>query len=170
MPPMNESPFQGLSLRDARDEDAGGLIDLIARCFADYPGCLLDVDGEMPELRAIATELEKLGGRFWVVTRGEEIVASVGAVPSPDGEGIELRKLYVAHVVRRRGLGRALCELVEEEGHRRGLSYVDLWSDTRFLDAHRLYRKLGYEDTRRTRELHDISDTVEYYFRKPIER
>lgn len=166
---MSDSPFQGLTLRAARDEDADGLIDLIARCFADYPGCLLDVDGEMPELRAIATAFAELGGRFWVVAEGDEVVASVGAVPTRDGEGLELRKLYVSHSVRRRGLGRALCHVVEDEARRRGLGYVELWSDRLFLDAHRLYRRLGYEDTGRTRELHDISNTVEYYFRKAVE-
>jgi hypothetical protein len=45
---------------------------------------------------------------------------------------------------------------------------MELWSDTRFLDAHRLYERLGYRRTGRTRELHDLSDTVEYEFDKPL--
>lgn len=55
-------------VRDARDTDAEGLIALIDGCWSEYPGCILDVDGELPELRAIATYFAGLGGRFWVVS------------------------------------------------------------------------------------------------------
>ena len=40
-----------LQIRDARDDDEPGLIALIAGVFAEYPGCVMDVDGELPELR-----------------------------------------------------------------------------------------------------------------------
>ena len=43
---MNE-----ILIRDARDDDGDALIALIETCWADYPGCFLDVDGENPELR-----------------------------------------------------------------------------------------------------------------------
>jgi len=46
---------QAPAIRVARDDDEAGLVALIGGCFAEYPGCLLDVDGEIPELRAVAT-------------------------------------------------------------------------------------------------------------------
>jgi hypothetical protein len=42
-------------IRPGRDSDAAGFIALIGACWAEYPGCVLDVDGELPELRALAT-------------------------------------------------------------------------------------------------------------------
>jgi len=157
-----------LRLRPARDDDADGLIALIGDCFAEYENCVLDVDGEIPELRAIARWAAELDGRFWVVERRSRVVACGGLTPAPTQGGIELRKLYVAADARRRGLGAHLCGLVEEEARRRRARFIELWSDTRFLDAHRLYQRLGYLRTGETRELHDLSDTIEYHFRKAL--
>ena len=50
-------------LRPARDSDSAGVIALIGRVFAEYPGCVLDVEAEEPELRAPATHFD----RFWVL-------------------------------------------------------------------------------------------------------
>ena len=155
-------------IRDARDADAEQLIELIGRCWSEYPGVVLDVDGEVPELRAIATAYARIGGRFWVAEATGRIAASVGAVPSALPGGLELRKLYVAREARRQGLGARLSGLVEAEARARGASFVDLWSDTRFKDAHRLYERLGYLRGAQTRELHDISRSVEYYYRKEL--
>ncbi|MGZ4618494.1 MAG: hypothetical protein ACXV3F_07160 [Frankiaceae bacterium] len=41
---------------------------------------------------------------------------------------------------------------------------VELWSDTRFANAHRLYERLGYVRTGRRRELHDLSRSTESEF------
>ena len=79
--------------------------------------------------------------------------------------GVALHKLYVARAARRQGLGTRLCELIFEEARRRGATFVELWSDTRFLDAHRLYENLGFVRGPETRELHDLSDTREFYYR-----
>jgi len=40
--------------REVSDADSAALIELITTCFAAYPGCVLDVDGEEPWLRAPA--------------------------------------------------------------------------------------------------------------------
>jgi hypothetical protein len=49
-------------LRPGRDDDAAGFIDLIAGCWAEYPGCVMDLDGEVPELRALASHYAGQGG------------------------------------------------------------------------------------------------------------
>ena len=41
-----------IDIRPGRDSDADGFIALIGACWESYPGIVLDVDGEMPELRA----------------------------------------------------------------------------------------------------------------------
>ena len=207
---MPTSPRSSLPLpliRDARDDDADQLIALIGGVFAEYPGCILDVDGEIPELRAIATAFRDQGGRFWVAEDAARVVACVGYKPKLSGvappEGrvggaapswaagpaggvggaapswaagpagpftgpavpVELCKLYVAREGRRRGLGSALCGLVEKEARARNAAYVELWSDTRFLDAHRLYEGRGYVRGPEIRPLHDRSNSLEYHFR-----
>lgn len=181
---MRPVPFP---IREAVDDDGPQLIALIGAVFAEYPGCLLDVDGELPELRTIATSFRAWGGRFWVAEDGGRVAGCVGfkdpesAVSGAGGApeaargaggrreaGVELCKLYVAKDARKRGLGGALCALVEAEARARGAGFVELWSDTRFTDAHRLYERRGYVRGPETRALHDISDSVEYYFRLPL--
>ena len=157
-----------ITIRAAEDSDEAGLIELIGGCFATYENCVLAVDEEMPELRRMASYHAEIGGRAWVATDGEgAIVGSVAALPA-GADGVELKKLYVASRARRRGLGARLCGLVEGFAAERGASFVELWSDTRFLDAHRLYERVGYVRDGRTRELHDLSGSVEYYFRKTL--
>ena len=95
------------------------------------------------------------------------VVGSAGLLPA-GRDGTELKKLYVLDSARRGGLGGRLCALVESEARSLGASYVELWSDTRFKDAHRLYERQGYVRGPTTRELHDLSATVEYYFRKDL--
>lgn len=155
-------------IRDARDNDAEPLIVLIGGCFAEYPGCILDVDGEMPELRAIATFFRQYDGRFWVAEEDTRVVGSVGVLPAHSSQGMELRKLYVAQAARRQGLGGRLCDLAEATAQACGAAFIELWSDSRFIDAHRLYERRGYERGYDTRVLHDLSQSVEYYFRKPL--
>jgi putative acetyltransferase len=157
-----------IHIRDARDGDAEGLIALIGGCFAEYPGCLLDVDGELPELRAIATAFRGWGGRFWVAERAGRVVGSAGFTPGKKVGYAELKKLYVERSCREIGLGGALCRLVETEAKKAGYSHIDLWSDTRFTTAHTFYVRRGYERGPTTRELHDSSDTVEYSFEKNL--
>ena len=178
----------GICIRDARDDDGPALIDLIGSIFAEYPGCVLDVDGEAPELRAIATHFAHRRGLFWVVEDwvvedsvvedsvtedGDagvpaEIVGCVGFAPSAEPRTAELFKLYVAARARRRGLGSRLCDLVEAESARQGMQRLQLWSDTRFEDAHRLYTGRGMQRQPETRELLDKSDTVEFRFTKDL--
>jgi putative acetyltransferase len=157
-----------LKIREARDEDAGQLIDLIERCYAEYEGCVLDVDGEAPELRAIATYHAKHGGRFWVAETTGQLVACAGLVMGAEPGVMEMKKIYVAKDARQMGLGSRLCSLVEAEAMSRGATTLELWSDTRFLDAHRLYERRGYVRGPKTRELHDKSHSVEYYYRKAL--
>lgn len=163
----------GGAVRPARDQDASALQDLIGGVFAEYPGCVLDPDGIDADLAAWSTHLQQLGGTGWVVVDGEgHVVACVGAAPAEDRvpglpddvDVVELKRLYVHADARRRGLGRALVDRVEDWATDRGAGAVVLWSDTRFADAHRLYDRCGYRPTGRTRDLHDPSDTTEREF------
>ena len=68
-------------LRPGRDDDAEGFVRLIADCWSEYPGCIMDLDGENPELRALATYFAAHGGALWAAEDAGEIVGMVGAHP-----------------------------------------------------------------------------------------
>jgi len=154
--------------RAARDADGTALIGLIGKVFVEYPGCVLDVDGEMPELKAPATSARAGHGRWWVVEDDEGVVASVAAFPLAEDDAVELKKLYVDAAHRGRGLGTRLIALVEHEARKRIAGRVVLWTDTRFETAHRLYERLGYARAPATRALGDKSGTIEFHFAKPL--
>jgi len=57
---------------------------------------------------------------------------------------------------------------VEDIARAAGAARMDAWSDTRFTHAHRFYEREGYVKGPRTRELNDISNSVEFYFIKAL--
>ena len=154
-------------IRAARDEDAPGIIALIAACWSEYPGCVMDLDGEVPELRALATYYVGRGGCAWVAQVAGEIVGSVGVAPVGD-DTWEIGKMYVARADRGTGLAQALLAGAEGHAAERGAKALCLWSDTRFERAHRFYAARGYARTGESRELHDISGSVEHGFVKSL--
>ena len=153
-------------IRDARDEDGDALIALIEACWAAYPGCFLDVDGESPELRRFASHYAGKGGRAWIAECSGKVVGSAAVEPATDGAHIQ--SLYVDPSLRRRGLARRLLALVEGEAMRMSAPVIDLWTDTRFTEAQVFYESLGYERQSGTRSLDDASSSIEYNYVKTL--
>ncbi|MGB0685151.1 MAG: GNAT family N-acetyltransferase [Planctomycetota bacterium] len=153
-----------MRLRDARDEDSAGVITLIESCYAEYPPNVLDVDGEEPELRAPASSFD----RFWVVEGEDGAIVGCIAVALAGRPVAELKKCYVGRPLRGQGWGRRLVAEVEAAAAAAGCTAVELWTDTRFTLAHRVYQALGYRPSGRTRELHDLSQTTEYHYAKRL--
>ncbi len=153
-------------LRAARDADGPGVIAVIAAAYAEYPGCILDVEAELPELKTPASSYALKDGRFWVAESAEGILGCVACRPAPE-RGLELEKLYVARAARRYGLGTRLLGLVEAEATARQAGYITLWTDTRFEAAHAFYQAHGFRRSG-LRELDDASQSVEYGFRKEL--
>lgn len=160
-----------LVTRLARDSDRDALIALIAGVYAEYPGCVLDVQREEPDLLAVASAYARHGGELWVSIEPERgaLVGSAGWVPSPAPEyrgWRQVRKVYVAREHRRAGLASSLLERIESAARAAGAPGIELWSDTRFSDAHRFYERRGFTRGAATRELFDLSGSVEYHFEK----
>lgn len=59
------------------------------------------------------------------------------------GSDCSLERLYVHPDARRRGIGEALIRDVISRAKSRGRKVMELWSDKRFGDAHRLYGRFG---------------------------
>lgn len=156
-----------IALRSATDDDAPQVIDLIAACFADYPGCVMDLPGLDADLPRIASNFREQCGEFWVARAGDRLAGCAGYAPAEDNN-IELKRMYVARDMRRRGIATQLLERVLAAAAQRGAAGVVLWSDTRFRAAHRFYSRHGFVQTGRTRDLNDPSGTTEYEFRLPL--
>ena len=155
-------------LRPGRDDDAPGIIALITECWLEYPGCVMALDGENPELRALASHFARHDGALWVAEDGAgEIVGVVGA-KSLGGDVWELCRMYVAAPLRGSGLADQLAASVFAFVQAQGGVRLELWSDTRFTRAHRFYERHGFQRGAEVRALHDISATREYGYARMV--
>ncbi|WP_241671145.1 GNAT family N-acetyltransferase [Dankookia rubra] len=160
-----ESPPPGL-IREGRDADAKGFIALIGACWAEYPGCVMDVDGEVPELRALATHFAGQGGMLRAAERDGQVAGMVGTKPIGDGAW-EICRMYLAAGERGTGLAQRLLDTAEAHAKAAGAERLVLWSDTRFDRAHRFYEKQSYVRQGAIRALGDLSNSLEYRYAKP---
>jgi len=166
---MFRRPRPDLTLRPVRDDDAQDLFGLLTLCFAEYPGCFTDPHGDLPDLRAPASHVAgKPGAAFWAVEDGRGRVGACVMADFPETGTAELHRLYVRPDLRRRGLGERLVRIVEEHARAGAARRIVFWSDTRFTGAHRLYERLGYRRSPLTRDLGDISNSVEFHFAKEL--
>ncbi len=150
-----------------RDADAAGFIALIGACWAEYPACVMAVDAEVPELRALASYYAAKGGALWCAKRAGVVVGMVAVRPL-GARVVELCKLYVAASERGSGLAAELLAGAENWARARGAAEMLLWSDTRFARAHRFYEKHSFVRSGPIRALHDLSHTVEFGYAKPL--
>jgi len=153
-----------IRIRPATDDDSAGIVRLIGGVFAEFDGCVLDLEGIDADLLHPASS--SAIDRFWVMDLGGSVVGT-GACSFHDG-CVELKKMYIRADFRGRGYGGKLVDLVEQTALQRGVRRVELWSHTRFFGAHGMYRHIGYVQGDRTRELHDPSNTREYHFTKDL--
>lgn len=172
-----------LPLRPARDDDAQDLFGLLTLCFAEYPGCYTDPHDDLRDLLRAGQWAARqaampdgtahlLGGELLVLEDDKGRVCACVALdyphqPDATTKTAELHRLYVRPDCRKRGIAEILVARVERMARAAGAGRVILWSDTRFLSAHRLYERLGY--TRGgTRAYGDISNSHEHYFEKML--
>jgi GNAT superfamily N-acetyltransferase len=156
-----------LILRPGRDDDAAGFISLVGACWDEYPGAGLDVDGENPELRALASYFAKADGALWVHEQDGAIAGMIGTKPL--GGGVwELCKVYTRPGLRGSGLAPVLLATAEAHAAAAGATEMQLWSDTKFDRAHRFYEKHGYIRSGPIRVVDDKSNTLEFAYMKPL--
>ncbi len=155
-------------IRPGRDEDAEGFIRLIGDCWSEYPGCVLDVDGEVPELRALATYFGDGGGALWVAEQDGRVVGMAATRPMGQDAAFEICKVYVAKDQRGSGLAHRLMGTAEDFARKSGAARLVLWTDTRFEAAHRFYEKRGFVRQGAIRILDDLSHSLEFRYVKPL--
>lgn len=160
------SPFR---LRTARDADSAAIIEHIAAIWAEYPGCVMDLDEES-DLKAVASNYAAEGGAIWVAEDAAGKLAATIAISPCEAApgGIKLGRLYVAKGARRKGLAAKLLDFAERAARARGAAFMELWSDTRFKEAHEFYEVQGYTRLPGERALRDASDSYEFHYRKAL--
>jgi len=146
--------------------DVPAVMLLIGRVFAEY-GLLLMPAFEVPDLLRFNAHYTPPRGAFWVVREDTRVVGSVG-VERLDDRTAELHRLYLDSTLRGRGIGRALVETVLDWAREQGVRRLVLWSDTRFEQSHRLYRRLGFEQLGERTVEGDVNDSREYRFERDI--
>ncbi len=154
-----------MNVRPVRNKDAPRLVDLLSRCFSEYPGVVVEPDGVDSDLNTYATALENLGGEGYVLDEGDRIVALVSGAPLTETT-YQLKRIYLDASLRGTGAASRLLDLIEGRARALGAKQVELWSDTRFARAHRFYEREGYARTAETRLLNDASNTEECQFIK----
>jgi len=152
-------------LRPGRDADGPALTALIWACWSQYPGVRMDVDREMLELHSLATYY---GGSLWIAELDQRVVGMIAT--RPVGENTwEICRVYVDPSLHGSRLGHVLLDVAENHAIGHGALRLALWSDTRFVRAHRFYEKRSYVRHGPIRVLRDISDSLEFGYAKPVD-
>jgi putative acetyltransferase len=150
----------------ASTADVPAVMLLIGRVFSEY-GLLLIPTFEVPDLLDFNAHYTPPAGAFWIVRDDTRVVGSVG-VERLDAHTAELHRLYLDAALRGRGIGRALVETVLDWSREQAVRRLVLWSDTRFEQSHRLYRRLGFEQLGERTVPGDVNDSREYRFEREV--
>lgn len=147
-------------IREATNQDTDEVVRIVKAVYDEY-GFSWDAEDYHADLYDLEGFYEANDDRFWIALDGEkglgvvgfcrhglipgEIgqVAIVDGVSRAGGSDCSLERLYVHPNGRRRGVGQALTETVIEAARECGCRAMELWSDKRFGDAHRLYGRFG---------------------------
>ena len=155
-----------LAVSLASRADAPGVVELVGRVYAEY-GFVYDVAREVPDLLDFEAHYEPPDGAFFVVRQDGQIGGSVG-VERLDSDTAELHRLYLDAALRGQGTGRALVEAVLDWCRAHAVARLILWSDTRFVQAHRLYQRMGFRQVGERTLPDDLNQTREYRFERAV--
>ncbi len=135
--------------------------DVVHEVYDEY-GFTWEADGYHADLYALGDAYLKRDDAFFVAVDGatSRLVGTAALVrfaPLPPGDTVHtvdetvrvagadcsLERLYVRKGARRAGLGRILMQRTIDFAKSRGAQRLEIWSDKRFVEAHRLYAAFG---------------------------
>ena len=147
-------------VRPATPDDAPGAVATVKAVYEEY-GFTWEAEGYHADLYNLGEHYLARGHRFAVAETPQGILGTVALEffpPLPGGLGqlaevngklriggcdCALNRLYVHPDARRFGMGRALTAYVVEAARVEGRRAMEIWSDKRFLAAHKLYAGFG---------------------------
>jgi putative acetyltransferase len=152
-----------VKIRLASQKDSDSVCEVVKAVYDEY-GFTWDPDTYHADLYDLDGFYFDRGDLFWVAELDDKIVGTVAleffdripgtlgtlterpeSLPRVAGTDCSLERLYVHPEARRAGVGTQLVMLVLDEARRRERTNIEMWSDKRFGDAHRLYGRFGAE-------------------------
>ena len=124
----------------AYDADAERIIGAV---FAEY-GFGFYPDDYDSDLRRIREVYLDTGGMFRFLLADGRPIGTIAVKPLTEVL-CELKRMYLLREYRGRGHGRRLLDEAVAWARNAGYGEIIAWSDTRFVDAHRLYQRAGFE-------------------------
>ena len=150
-----------MKIRLARQEDSPAVVDIIKSVFDEYAFTWEEADYHA-DLYDLKAHYFDQGHLFWMAetdegkTIGTAALSFFGRLPGATGTTVDLdgevrlagcdcslNRLYVKPDSRKLGAGSALMKTVTEAAKGKGCQQMEIWSDKRFADAHRLYERFG---------------------------
>jgi putative acetyltransferase len=122
-----------MRVRRAVASDSAAAAEVVRVVYDEF-GFTWDADGYHADLE----DVEASYAAFFVAEHDGRIVGTAGLTSHGS-----LERLYVLSETRGSGAGTALLTAVVQEARRRGHVQLEIWSDKRFTDAHRLYERHG---------------------------
>ena len=148
-----------LKVRRATNTDIPEVVRVIRAVYDEY-SFPWEPEGYHADLYDLETHYDQEGDFFYVAELNGEVIGTAALEvfpPVPGASSVEsiegywrvsgadcsLERLYVHPDYRRVGAGRALLDHVIEQATNLNRARMELWSDKKFLEAHRLYEGYG---------------------------
>lgn len=149
-----------LSIRLATNADVDEVVRVIRAVYDEY-GFAWEEGGYHADLYDLEGAYFQVGDLFYVaewegemvgtaalelfpkIPGGQDTVVSHNGYRRVAGADCSIERLYVHPNGRRKGIGRALMARVVEDARDKGRTRMEIWSDQKFIDAHRLYERMG---------------------------
>lgn len=158
--PAVHFPSVSILLREASSADQDAVVRIIRAVYDEY-GFTWDPEVYHADLYDLDGYYRDRGDVFYLALDGDEPVGTAAlelfpripgendvlhhghGLPRIGGCDCSIERLYVHPEARRDGFGSGLFRHVAQEAKRRGRTRMEIWSDKRFTDAHRLYQRFG---------------------------
>ena len=149
-----------VNVRRATNADIADVVRVIKAVYDEF-GFSWDPAGYHSDLYDLEASYDLVGDSFWVAEANGQTMGTVAyerfpTIPGEIGATVihnqkvracgcdsSLERLYVHPDGRRKGLGLVLLDCVIQQARIENRPHIEIWSDKKFLDAHRLYEKRG---------------------------
>jgi GNAT superfamily N-acetyltransferase len=148
-------------IRAAEMADLDRLTQIIRETIESY-GYIFELEVELPDFLDYEGFYGQHKGELYVI-EVDGVIAGCGALKL-DKSIPYLSRIYVDERFRGLGYGKAIVQFLMDRNEKLGNDELELWSDTLFRTAHKMYESMGYVFTGRVRPLGDINNCYEYHY------